>query len=161
MKRIVLVIGVVLLAATMMSCSKPLADARIQKEVRYESRDYAAVPNDVYGAVRWSLDENGYALDKEDLPGGRITSTWVPVTSDSHYIILFNRPSYLVNNSYYQLIVRVIPGEGRTKVKVGTRIKTLVSGLMSSGVEEKKMLASIGTYLRESDPTITNLGVTE
>lgn len=152
---------VMLIMAMGIGCSKPLADARIQKEVRYESRDYAAVPNEVYGAVRWALDENGYALDKEDLPGGRITSTWVPVTSDSHYIILFNRPSYLVNNSYYQLIVRVIPGEGRTKVKVGTRIKTLVSGLMSSGVEEKKMLASIGNYLRESDPTITNLGVTE
>ena len=146
---------------TMAACSKPLAVATVNPNVRYVTRIYSATPNDVYYAVRWALDQHGYALDEENLEAGIVTSTWGPVRSDSHYVELFNRPQYTANSAYYQLDVKIIPDGVNTKVRVGTRIKSLTSMLMSSGVEEDKVLVSVGDYLRTDAPEITNLGASK
>ena len=51
----------VVVSLLMASCSKPMAVAHTDK-VRYFSRDYAAVPNDSYYAVRWALKENDLSV---------------------------------------------------------------------------------------------------
>ncbi|MFA4974872.1 MAG: hypothetical protein WC683_19900 [bacterium] len=143
------------------SCSKPMVTGRVTPDVRYFSRDYASNPNDTYYAVRWALKETGYPVEGEDLPGGVITTKWLPVTSDSHYVEVFGEPDYGVTNSYYQIEVHISSDSGRTVVEVGARAKTVAHNLKSSGVEERKVLARIGDYLRSGEPNVTNLGINE
>lgn len=138
-----------------------MKDAQVAKSVEYESRDYAAGANDIYYAVRWALVECGYPVANENLPDGIITTAWVPVKSDSHYVDVFGRPDYGVTNSYHQLEVQVVPEGGRTTVKVGSRFKSMLAYLKSSGFEERKVLDRIGDRLRKAEPTVTNLGIDE
>lgn len=164
MKRQTLIsalLAAVLLAAGLAACSKPLASARVQPNVDFVSRTYAAVPNDVYYAVRWALVEAGYSVGSENLADGVILTAWQPVRSSSHYVPLFNRQDFGVTNSYYQLEVRIVPGDGRAEVQVGSRLKTLVSNMKSAKTEERRILDDIGSYLRKGEPTVTNLGVDE
>lgn len=142
-------------------CSKPILSAKIAADSPGVGRDYAALPNDVYYAARWALVNSGIPVANENLHDGVITSTWIPVSSGSHYIDLFDRKDWGVTNSYYQIEVRILPEEGRTSVTVITRPKTIVNNLRSSGAKEKEVLAAIGNSLRKSSPEITNLGVSE
>ena len=158
--RILTVLAIVA-ALFLSACSKPMAYGHIAQPIEYFSNDYAASPNDAYYAVRWALKDAGYPVEKEDLPGGIITSKWLPVTAGSHYVEIFGRRDYGATNSYYQLEVRITPGSGRTLVKVGSRVKTLAHNLKSSGVEERKVLAFVGNYLRSNEPNLTNLGLQE
>jgi len=143
------------------ACSKPMVTGRVTSELQYVSDDFAASPNDLYYAVRWALKEAGYPVEGEDLPAGVITTKWMPVTADSHYIDTFGRPDYGVTNSYYQLEVRISAGTGRNMVEVGSRAKTVANRFKSSGVEERKVLAFVGDYLRSGEPNVTNLGINE
>ena len=156
-----MVLAAMLLAAGLASCTKPLASARVKPEVDYVSRTFAAVPNDIYYAARWALVEAGYSVGSENLADGVLTTAWQPVRSSSHYIPLFNRKDFGVTNSYHQLEIRILPGDGRAEVQVGSRMKTLVSSLRSAGTEERRILDDIGSYLRKGEPTVTNLGVDE
>jgi len=159
MRRYVFLLPALLLLLA--ACGKPMAHAHITPPSQYFSEDYAASANDTYYAVRWALKNAGYPVEKEDLPGGIITTKWLPVTAGSHYIELFDRRDYGATNSYHQLDVRISPEGGRTLVKVGSRAKALVYNLKSSGVEERKVLEYVGDYLRGSEPDITNLGINE
>ena len=113
-----MVLAAMLLAAGFASCTKPLASARVKPEVDYVSRTYAAVPNDIYYAARWALVEAGYSVGSENLADGVLTTAWQPVRSSSHYIPLFNRKDFGVTNSYHQLEIRILPGDGRAEVAV-------------------------------------------
>lgn len=150
-----------LIVLSFCACAKPLATAKVEGKVDFVSRDYAATPNDVYYALKWALVELAYPVADENLTDGIFTTNWLPVRSDSHYIMLFNRQDFGATNSYYQLELQVVPQGGRTLVKVGSRIKSLVVNMKSSGFEERKVLDSIGNRLRKSEPELTNLGVNE
>lgn len=151
---------VVMMSLLAASCAKPLARAHTV-EMRTFSREYAAVPNDAYYAVRWALKERGISVAEEDLPGGIVKSSWMPVTSDSHYIEIFDRRDFGVTNSYYRVEVQLTDRNGRTRVSVSTKVKTLVNNLHSSGEVEYAVLNDVGNYLRKGVPEITNLGVSE
>ncbi|MFH1830115.1 MAG: hypothetical protein ABH871_04995 [Pseudomonadota bacterium] len=159
MRAFALLIAFVAVACS--SCSKPLVSARVDNRIQYFTQNYAATPNDTYYAVRWALKEAHLPVAEEDLPSGVIKTSWVPTTSDSHYLELFDRRDYGATNSYFQLEIHVEDGSGRTQVKVGSRVKTLVNNIYSSGEVEQKVLAGIGNYLRKSAPELTNLGVNE
>lgn len=145
----------------MAACAKPMVSATVKPDVDYVNRDYAAVPNDIYYAARWALGQRGYPIANENLAEGVLTTAWVPVGATSHYIPLFNRHEYGVTDSYHQLEVQIVPGGGRTEVRVGSRIKSLAAMLKSSGTEERKILDDIGAYLRKAEPAVTNLGMEE
>lgn len=151
----------ILAAAMLAACSKPLATARIAPDVEYLSRSYAATANDTYYAVRWALTEAGLAVASEDLAAGVITTKWAPVTSDSHYVDVFGRRDYGVTNSYYQLDLRISFDGGRALVQAAARAKTLAARFKSSGIQERKVLDLIGAYLRTNEPEVTNLGINE
>ncbi|MFA4874285.1 MAG: hypothetical protein WC690_02990, partial [bacterium] len=126
-----------LIALAFVSCSKPMASAKVAKDVQYYSHTYAANANDTYYAVRWALKEVGMPVATEDLNAGIITTKWEPATSDSHYVDTFGRPDYGVTNSYHQLEVQISTDQGRSLVKVGSRIKALAARVKSSGVMER------------------------
>ena len=157
--RKIATVFLILIASSIAACSKPMVSSTINPDVKYLSRDYAAVPNDIYYAVRAVFRDLDYPVNEENLSSGVITSTWMPTTSDSHYMLLFDRKEYGVTNSYYQMEVQVVSEEGRTRVKAGTRLKGIVANQHSSGIEEKKLLDLVGNYLRKSPPDVTNLGL--
>lgn len=144
-----------------MSCSKPLATARVEPDVGYVSKSFSTDTTNALAAVRWALNANGYSIANDNVGEGTITTTWVPTTSDSHAVDLFNRRDFGANGAYRQLEVHVSGEEGRTRVDVGSRIKTMVSNLKSTGIEERKVLNEIGNYLRTSEPELTNIGLDE
>ncbi|MBT3181408.1 MAG: hypothetical protein HN337_02745 [Deltaproteobacteria bacterium] len=154
-------IALILISIAFASCAKPLIDSREYTDGRRWSRDYAASANEVYYAIRWALNEHDYPISSENLHQGLVTTTWVPVKSDSHCVWLFEKCDYGVINSYYQLDIYVHTGSGRTLVKIGSRLKGLVENQVSTGREEKKVLASIGDFLRKSPPDISNVGISE
>ncbi len=161
MRVMVLALALTLTIPMWCACSKPLATAKIAPDVEYISRSYAANANDTYYAVRWALNQVGLPVATEDLAGGIMTTKWVPVTSDSHYIELFGRRDYGVTNSYHQLDLRISYDNGRASVQVASRAKTLAANFKSSGIVERKVLDLIGSYLRNGEPEITNLGISE
>jgi len=143
------------------SCSKPLASAKVREGSPPLGASFAAVPNDIYYAAKWAMAEAGYPVAVENLQDGILESSWKPVTSDSHYIPLFERKDYGVTNSYHQLVVRIIPAGGRTDVEVSSSVKSLVANIKSSRIEERRVLTGIGDFLRKQEPALTNLGVDE
>lgn len=154
-------IPLVLFFAVLCGCPKNGIQARVIEDVKYYTNDYAANITDINAAIKWALEENKYKLNSEDVSGGVFTTTWEPVKSDSHFMPFFGRRDMGVTNSYHQLEIKVVSEDGRTKVKAGSRIKSLVPNLESTGTEEKKVLLSVGDYLRKQEPEVTNFGIDE
>lgn len=139
-------------------CGKPLATAKVAKEVAYLSRSFVTDANEAYAAVRWALRITDYPIAKENLQDGIVTTTWVPTTSDSHAIVIFGRRDFGVTGAYHQLEVHIVPENGRTRIDIGSRVKALAEGVESTGIEERKILSEISNYLRVAEPAITNIG---
>lgn len=159
MKRAIILFA--LLAFALPACSKPMVSAKVLPNMDYFSRTYAADANDTYYAVRWALRDVGLPVATEDMQNGVLTTKWEAVTSDSHYIPMFDRRDYGVTNSYHQLEVHISTDQGRSTVKVASRIKSLSPYLHSSGILEKKLLDSVANFLRNGEPELTNLGISE
>lgn len=154
------IILVVLLAA-IAGCNAQIIQAKASRDVHFYKRTFNASPNQCYYALRWALKINGYSLAKEDLPKGIVTTTWKAVSADSHYLPQFGRRDYGVTGAYHQLEVKVVPRGSKTQIQVGSRVKGVVANLKSSGIEENKVLAEVGDYLRSKQPNITNTGMVE
>lgn len=143
------------------ACSKPMAEGRVSKDIRYIAKKFDANKEEVFYAVRWALKINGYPIARENQNEGVVESTWLPTKSDSHALILFDRPEFPVNGGYYQLIVNVTPEDGRMRISVGSKFKAVMTGLKSTGIEERRVLREIGNYLRVKEPDVTNIGLEE
>ena len=141
------------------ACGKSLVSGKINPNMEYYQISLDASANDVYYAVRAALEKSDYAVSSEDLKAGTIVTTWRPISSDSHYVKLFDRKDYSVNAAYHQLEVHIVPAGENVQLKIGSRTKSLVAGLKSSGVEEKKLFFYVANVLRNDEPEITNLGV--
>jgi hypothetical protein len=160
MKRIAILMSI-FAAVALGACTKPMVTAGAATEVAAFSRTYAASANDTYYAIRWALQEVGIPVASEDLKGGTITTKWMPATSDSHFLYVFERRDYGVTTTYFQLDLRLTSDGGRTTVKVASRVKTIASGIHSSGLIEEKVLAKADDFLRTNAPEITNLGASK
>ncbi|MFH1653011.1 MAG: hypothetical protein ABIE74_03045 [Pseudomonadota bacterium] len=143
------------------SCAKPLMSAKVNKNVVYISKSVSAPKDKVFEAATQAMGSGGYSIAVSDKKSGHIESVWVASTSDSHYLELFDRRDYGVTGTYHQLVVDISDDDGKTLVKVGSRIKTLAGGIKSSKIEEKSFLKRLGDFLRKGEPGITNLGITE
>jgi len=161
-RRHLIIVLVLALGVVAGACNKPFLRAKASKNVEFESKEFEATPNDCYYALRYAFKINGYSMGSENLMDGILKTTWAPVTSDSHYLQVFDSRDYGVTGAYHQLEARVVPrGQGRTKLEVGSRVKGVASDVKSSGVEERKILATVGDYLRKREPEITNEGIEE
>jgi hypothetical protein len=154
-------IAILLLVGVGFGCSGAIVNAKVSKKVDYYSKTFKASPNECYYALRWALKINGYPVAKEDLPAGIIKTVWRPVTSDSHFLPVFDSKDYGATGAYHQLEVKVVPRGSKTKVEVGSRLKTIAPNMKSSGVEERRVLAQVGDYLRSHEPMISNEGISE
>lgn len=154
MKRL---FALVLIGCGFLACTKPIAEATSQT-MDTVSRNFNASANQTYYAVRWALSTCGYPVAYEDLPGGTITTSWIPTRAGSHYISPFGSRDYGQTGAHHQLEIRVLPSGGTTAIDVTSRVKSVVVNLHSSGHEEARVLDEVGNYLR-SNATITNLGV--
>ena len=145
----------------MAACSKPMAEGRVTKDIRYITKTFDTNKEEAFYAVRWALKINGYPIARENQNEGIVESTWLPTKSDSHALILFDRPEFPVNGGYYQLIVSVTPEEGKMRIAVGSKLKAVMAGLKTTGIEERRVLKEIGDYLRVKEPDVTNIGLEE
>ncbi|MBI2343039.1 MAG: hypothetical protein HYV02_01680 [Deltaproteobacteria bacterium] len=142
-------------------CAKPLVRGNVEA-MPPVTKTFSAGPNAIYYGVRWALAERGYPVGFEDLHGGVITTAWVPVGANSHYLRPFKTPDYGTTGAYHQLEVRVMPtGGGGTTVSVVSRVNSIIRGLHSSGREEAGVLEEIQHYLHGSGVEVTNIGVEE
>jgi hypothetical protein len=142
-------------------CAKPLMDAKVYEDIKYVSQTFPVAKEDAYKAARWALILNKYPLGKRDQEGGVLETSWVPTTTDSHAIIMFNRPDFGVNGGYYKLVVKVVALNGQSRVDVASSLKAVPTGLKSTGTAEKTILRDMWTYLRVKEPEITNVGLDE
>lgn len=146
-----------------LGCAKPLIHSKEQTTKNYE-KTYSATPNQVYYAIRWALAADSYPVGHEDLNNGMISTSWVPITPNSHYINPFDRTDPDTRDfgnfaGYYQLVLNVIPEGGKTRVVMNTHVRTIVHAVHSSGYQEEDVFKKIGNYLRSDEPDVTNLGV--
>ena len=152
----------VLLLCFQFGCAKAQFTAKI-KEPKFYSRTYLEEPNAVYYAVRWALQTNGYPIESKNLEKGILVSRWVSVTPSSHAVQLFGRKDYGVTASYHQLEIQIAAAEetGRTKVRIGSRIQSMINRIHSTGTEEELILSKISDYLRDPESKVTNMGLEE
>ncbi|MBF0107395.1 MAG: hypothetical protein HQM16_18955 [Deltaproteobacteria bacterium] len=109
-----------------------------------------------------ALKSLGYNVQGVDWSTNQITTGWRPVTSDSHYMNLFNRRDYSANSgSYYQLVATCSQESHKVGVSVYTVVKSLTGNLSSSMVVEKKFLGRLDDFMRSPQIEITNVGLTE
>lgn len=153
--------GIFLLLASsfMISCAKPVVIAKINENPFFYEKIFSVKKEAVIEASKKALTSGGYSVANADPKAGKIESGWVSATVDSHYIDYFDRKDYGVNGAYHQLVIEVFDNNGASKVRVASRIKGLSSAIKSSGSEEKSFFTRLGNYLRNSEPSVTNLGV--
>ncbi|MFH1874434.1 MAG: hypothetical protein ABH859_04520 [Pseudomonadota bacterium] len=149
------------IAAFCAQCAKPMINATIEPDIRYVSETVKTDKQEAYDAAKWSLVMNGYPLATKDEKQGLLETAWVPSKTDSHALVMFNRRDLGVNGAYYQMIVQVVSNNGETRLDVGTRIKSVASGVKSTGIEERRILRDVKEYLRKKEPTVSNVGLEE
>jgi hypothetical protein len=148
----------VVLMLCALACGKPLVRASTYRMTPVVAQ-VSGGTNATYYGVRWALAERGYPVAFEDLNSGLVTSAWVPVSVDSHYIQPFTTRDYGTVGAYHQIEVRVMPGGGQTRVAVQSRVKSLANGIRSSQREERAIIAEIQKYLHGTQIDVTNVGV--
>lgn len=141
-----------------LACAKPLATASTYSMTPV-TETFATTANAVYYGIRWALAARGYPVGFEDLHGGMVMTSWVPVKAASHYLQPFRSKDYGTTGAYHQLELRVSPGGEGTAVSITSRVKSLIRGLHSSGEEERAILQEIQHYLHGTDLQVTNIGV--
>lgn len=149
-----------LIGVLQLGCAKAAIQGR-STELPAQVRTFAADANRTYYAVRWALDAAEYPVATEELAAGRLATTWVATTADSHYIETFGRKDFGVNGAYYKLTIQLTPDGERTRVEITPTVKSVVGHLQSSGREEKRIFKKVGDYLHANEIELTNLGVTE
>ena len=114
----------------------------------------------VMASVQKTLDKMGYAVNVVDESKGEVITGWRPVEAESHYVKLFERRDYgAADGSYYQLTVDLSDVGSKIKVAVGTKVKTIVGKLETTGRVENRFLDQLRNDLRSPNVELTNVGV--
>ncbi len=142
-------------------CSKPLVTAKVSENILYISGTVGVDKKEAFNAVRWALKKRGYPIAFENEADGTLKTAWLAAKSDSHAFVLFGRYDLGVNGAYYQLDVHIESAEGKSKISIGSIVKSVISNLKSTGIEERRILSDAKDYLRISEPEITNIGLEE
>lgn len=144
---------------TAQMCTKKIAYAKDYSTSPL--KDYFLVDKaTAYQAIQKALENQGYEVQSMDQELGKINTGWRPVTSDSHFVKLFNRRDYGVSDgAYYKMNVDVSEENSNVKVLVSTTVKSIVGPLESSGVVERKVLKQVEDSLRSPQIEMTNVGV--
>jgi len=146
------------LALTFISCGKPRL---FGKDMAIEPirKDYAVDAKVALQAAKEALEINGYSVQKEDDSKGLLETHWQASTSDSHYVIVFNRQDRGTVGSYHKLVVTVSPKGSGSQVEIYSLAKSFVSNLRSTGIEEEKVFSKLADFTRKNNIEVTNVGL--
>lgn len=124
------------------------------------SKRYAGDPMTLYEKSKKVLPAMGYEIVSTDDYQYQITTGWRPVTSDSHYLSLFNRRDYAAGDgAYYQLILNVVSEGSYSRVDVKTNVQAAAGKLSSAQRLERDFLVRLDDAARSPQIQVTNVGV--
>ncbi len=111
-------------------------------------------------AIQKTLDHLGYTTQVVDESKGEFVTGWQPVEAESHYVKLFDRRDYgAADGAYYELTVDLSDVGSKTKVAVGTKVKSIVGKLETTKRVENKFLDQLRDNLRSPNIELTNVEV--
>jgi len=156
-----LLLTAVLLAALAVhssSCGKPRLFGK-EMESTPITKSFPIDSKDAMAAAKEALAYRGYNIQKIDEAQGLIETHWQPTTSDSHYVIVFNRQDRGTVGAYHKLVLKITPSGNASRVEIYSLAKSFISNLRSTGVEENKILTKIADFTRKPDIDVTNVGI--
>jgi uncharacterized lipoprotein len=152
-------VGLLLLTLiTLSHCGKPRLFGK-DMEIRPIIKVFSIQPAAALQAAKEALAYNGYNVQKEDDAQGLLETHWQPTTSDSHYVLLFNRQDRGTVGAYHKLVIKVTAKGSDSQVEIYSLAKSFVSNLKSTGIEEEKVLTKIADFTRKQNIDVTNVGI--
>lgn len=139
-------------------CGKPRLFGQ-EMEINPIIKNYPVGAQAALVAAKEALAYNGYNIQKEDDEKGLLETHWQPTTSDSHYVLLFDRQDRGTVGAYHKLVVKVTPKGNNSQVEIYSLAKSFVSNLKSTKIEEEKIFAKIADFTRKANIDVTNVGI--
>lgn len=143
------------------SCTKVVTYAQ-QYRTDAISHQYSSNRLTALEKAKTAMEGMGLQVLRVDESRYQVTSGWMPVLSNSHYMNLFGRNDYSGSQgAYYQLVADVFTEGNKIKVATYTNIKSLAGKLESALVVEKKFLSRLDNLMRSPQIELTNVGMKE
>ena len=157
--RIFPALAFLILLATLAHCGKPRLFGK-EMAVNPIKKTFPVDTKAAFAATKEALAFYGYNIQKEDEKTTTLESHWQPTTSDSHYVIVFNRPDYGTVGAYHKLVVKISSkGTNQSEVEISSQAQSIITNLVSSGNEENKIFAKIADFTRKPSIEVTNVGL--
>lgn len=157
-KIYMLALGIFVLSG-LAHCGKPRLFGK-EMEIRPILKTFSVEPKLVLKSAKEALALQGYNLAREDLAHGVLETHWQSTTSDSHYVNFFNRQDRGTVGAYHKLIIKITPeGKKSSRVEIYSLAKSIISNVISTGIEEEKVLKKIDDFTRKQDIQVTNVGI--
>lgn len=142
------------------SCTKVVVRAKEQK-TNPVSKQYASDVSSVFTASQQALEHMEFAMQDVDPLQLHLETRWHSTTSDSHYMDLFGRKDFAVNQgAYYKLVVDAEQQGNYVGVTAYTVLKTVAGKLESSQVVEGEFFKHLDDSMRSPQIEVTNVGMT-
>ena len=146
---------ILLLAA---ACGKPRLFGK-EMEVRPIVKIFPMESEQAIKSAKEALAYNGYNIQREDPEKGILETHWQSTSSDSHYVKFFERNDQGTVGAYHKIIIKITPKGTNSQVEIYSLAKSFIPNLLSTGVEEQKVLAKISDFTRKENIEVTNVGV--
>ncbi|MBF0493312.1 MAG: hypothetical protein HQM15_11120 [Deltaproteobacteria bacterium] len=130
-----------------------------QMEVNPVSKSFPVEPGLALKSAKEALAFYGYNLQKEDAEKGMLETHWQPTTSDSHYVSYFDKQDRGTVGAYHKLVVKVTSKGQGSQVEVSSVAQSFVNNLLSTQIEEHKVLNKIADFTRRQEVEVTNIGL--
>lgn len=140
------------------SCGKPRLFGK-EMDVHPIVKTFPMESKRAMQSAREALASNGYNVQREDDEQGLLETHWQATTSDSHYVKFFDRQDRGTVGAYHKLIVKITPQGTNSQVEIYSLSKSFISNLLSTGIEEQKVLAKIADFTRKENIEVTNVGI--
>src|SRR4029453_3162056 len=95
-------------AFNLSGCGKPRLFGK-EMETTPIVKSYPIDSKAAFTAAKEALAYNGYNIQKEDEAQGLLETHWQSTTSDSHYVIVFNRQDRGTVGAYHKLVLKITP----------------------------------------------------
>lgn len=140
-------------------CGKPRLFGK-EMEIHPITQTFPVDAKMAFKATKEALAFYGYDIQKEDENTSSLETHWQPATSDSHYVIVFNRPDYGTVGAYHKLVAKITSkGTNESQVEIYSQAQSIISNLVSSGIEEHKVLTKVADFTRKPNIEVTNVGL--
>ena len=157
-KKFVVVLILWFISAASAGCGKPRLFGK-EMEVRPITQSFPVDAKTAFKATKDALAFYGYDVQKEDEKASTLETHWQPTTSDSHYVIVFNRPDYGTVGAYHKVVAKISSQGNQSTVEIYSQAQSIISNRVSIGHEEHKILTKIADFTRKPNIEVTNVGL--